>query len=191
MPFHLAPVVLADQTLPPMDGMYWLMLATRVLHILGAIILVGGLFYLRMIVNSAPASDKARSVDEIFAGSRGRWAMWVGIAALLLIATGLFNYFTFMQIYDEFDGPYHMLFGIKFLLGLGVIFIASLLAGRTAAADRFRQGIRGWLAAAIVLGIAILIIAAMMRTMPHVPKPDGDEDGAPPLVAPMNVPPAG
>ena len=177
---------LAEQTLPEMDGTYWLLLISRVLHILGAVILVGGLFYLRMIVNSAPADDKTRSVDELFAGSRGRWAMWVGIASLLLIATGLFNYIMFMRIYDRFDGPYHMLFGIMFLLGLAVIFIASILAGRTAAADRFRQNIRGWLTIAILLSLAILIIAAVMRTIPHVPKPD--PEGAPALVAPMNAP---
>ena len=177
---------LADQTLPEMDATYWLLLTTRVLHILGAIILAGGLFYLCAIVNRAPADDKTRSTDELFAGSRGRWAMWAGIASLLLIATGLFNYIMFMRIYDRFDGPYHMLFGIKFLLGLGVIFIASILAGRTAAADRFRQNIRGWLAIAILLSLAILIMAAMMRTIPHVPKPDADE--GPALVAPMNAP---
>ena len=34
--------LLAQQTMPTFDGLYWLNLASRILHILGAIILVGG-----------------------------------------------------------------------------------------------------------------------------------------------------
>jgi uncharacterized membrane protein len=182
MPNHVS--FLADQALPLMDGTYWLMLASRVLHILGAIILVGGIFYLRMIAHRDPAASPSRTADVLFSGNRAKWAMWVGIATILLVATGLFNYVMFMRTYDRFAGTYHMLFGIKFLLGLAVLFLAAVLAGRSAAADRFRQNLRGWLALALLLSLAIVVLAAMMRTVPHVPKPDA---GSPSLIAPMNA----
>ncbi|MCI0492934.1 MAG: hypothetical protein L0Z07_08355 [Planctomycetes bacterium] len=177
-------LLLADQTLPPMDGAYWLMLASRVLHILGAIILVGGIFYVRMIAHRDPPASPSRTADVLFSGNRAKWAMWVGIATLLLVATGLFNYVMFMRTFDRFAGTYHMLFGIKFLLGLAVLFIAAVLAGRSAAADCFRQNLRCWLSLVLLLSLAIVVLAAMMRTVPHVPKPAA---GPPALIAPMNA----
>lgn len=176
--------LLADQVLPPMDGTYWAMLVSRVLHILGAVILLGGILYLRNVVLRTPSTAGDRSADEAFGGSRAKWAMWVGIATLLLLASGLFNYIMYMRLYDRFDGPYHMMFGIKFLLALVLFYIAAVLAGRTSMADRFRHGMRGWLSISIAIGIAILVIAAIMRTVPHVPK--SLAEGAPPLVAPQS-----
>lgn len=182
----IAVQLLADQTLPTMDGTYWGMLVSRVLHILGAVILLGGLFYLRAIIHRTARADASDSTDQAFGGSRAKWAMWVGIATLLLLASGLFNYVMFMKLYDRFDGPYHMLFGIKFLLALAIFAIAAILAGRTPAANRMRLAMRGWLSLCIVLGLAILVIAAVMRSVPHVPKPVAS--GVPALAAPANAP---
>ena len=60
---------------------------------------------------------------------------------------------------------YHIFFGIKFLLGLGVMFIMSLVAGKTAAADRARQDLSRWLNIAWTSVVAIVILGAMMRMM--------------------------
>ncbi len=87
-------LVFAQQTMPEINLMYWVMLLSRILHILAAIILVGGIFYLRTIVTPSIATPNA-NVDEQFGGRRAAWAMWVGIATLLLLVTGLWNY---MQI---------------------------------------------------------------------------------------------
>ena len=64
----------------------------------------------------------------------------------------------------KLEPTYHILFGIKFLLALLVMFIASILAGKTAAADRFRGQMRKWLNLGWLAAMAIVIIAAMMRT---------------------------
>lgn len=137
-------------------------IVSRILHILSAIILVGGLFYIRTILSPA-------GVDACFAGRRQVWAKWVGMATLFLLVSGLYN-FVLIKNAAEVDGgelpsTYHMLFGIKFLLGLLVMFVSAVLAGKTEMAERFRGNMRKWLNIAWMAAMAIIVIAAFMRTM--------------------------
>jgi uncharacterized membrane protein len=155
--------------MPHLDGMYWLLLASRVLHILGAIVLVGGLFYLRMIVVPSVASGSSASADAWFGGRRAAWAKWVGIATLALIATGVFNYLEIRSAYD-LATSYHMIAGIKILLALVLIFLASLLAGRSAAANQLRQRMKFWLSVCLIVGIVTVILGSVLRSYPHTPK---------------------
>ena len=152
--------LLLGQAQPTMDSAFAIQVFLRVIHILGAVILVGGLFYQRSILNPA-------SVDACFAGRRQIWAKWVGIATLLLLASGLYNFITILRV-AKFDGTplpptYHALFGVKFLLGLLVMFLAAILAGKTAAAERFRQKMGRWLNVAWTASLTILVIAAILR----------------------------
>src|SRR5215203_4697226 len=47
---HYQHLLAQQAAMPNMDGTFWLMLLSRILHILGAIVLVGGLFYIRNII---------------------------------------------------------------------------------------------------------------------------------------------
>ena len=147
--------------LPTLDGYQLVQLFSRVLHILGAIILVGGLFYIRTVL--APAG-----VEACFADRRAVWARWVGVATLLLLVTGFVNFLEIMKQAgddgEKLEPTYHMLFGIKFLLGLLVMFLAALLAGKTALAEKFRTNMGRWLNVAWFTALAIVVIAALLRT---------------------------
>jgi putative copper export protein len=166
-----------------MDATFWLLLTSRVLHILGAIVLVGGVFYLRTIV--APrlrASDAESGSDPWYAGRRSAWAMWVGIATLALIVTGLVNFIYIVKTNQSLGGMYHGVFGVKFLLALVVFFLAALLAGKSAAGERFRRDMRRWLGICLLLGVVVVILGSVLRSIPHVPKA-----GTPVLIQPANV----
>lgn len=163
---------LAQVMSPEMDGMYWVQLVTRIFHILGAIVLVGGVFYLRMIV--APrlrASDADGGADIWFAGRREVWAKWVAIATVLLLVTGLFNYWQIIRSNERMASSYHAIMGIKILLALAVFFIAALLAGKTALAEQLRQKMKLWLSVCLAAGVIVVILAGVLRTYPHIPKP--------------------
>jgi hypothetical protein len=56
-----------------------------------------------------------------------------------------------------------MLFGIKFLLAIGLMGIASVVAGKTAVAERVRASMPRWLNIAWTLVMAIVVVGAMMR----------------------------
>lgn len=145
-----------------MDAMTATRVLSRALHLVCAIILGGGVFYLRTIL--APSGAAA-----CFGDRRAIWARWVGIASGILLLSGMFNYITILRAAREAGSPvemtYHIFFGIKFLLGLGVMFIMSLVAGKTAAADRVRQDLSRWLNIAWTSVMAIVILGAMMRMM--------------------------
>jgi hypothetical protein len=160
------------------DGLAAARIASRALHILAAIILGGGLFYLRSVL--APAG-----VDACFADRRAIWAKWVGIASFLLIASGLLNFFTInadvKAAGEKLPPAYHALFGVKVLLALLVMFIASILAGKTDAAERFRAGMRRWLGVAWLSVIAIVVIGATLRML-HGRTPADDAPETPAAV---------
>jgi len=158
-----ATFILAQQALRLSTGYDWLMLTSRVLHIMGAIIIVGGLFYLWAVVKQGATSGAATSVDQFFGGQRATWAKWVGITSGLLLATGLWNFVQMVKTY-EIATSYHMMGGIKILLSLVFMALAALLAGRTAVADTIRQKWRMWLSVTLILGILIVVVGGVMRT---------------------------
>jgi uncharacterized membrane protein len=165
--------------------MYWIMLVSRILHILGAIILTGGLFYIRYVVSPTAAPAGTQPVDQFFGGRRAVWAKWVGIATALLLFTGFWNYIQFGRTY-ELPKFYHMVLGIKILAAIAVFLLAALLAGRTHAAEAIRQKWGLWINVCLILAVATVIIGSVLRTFPHDRKIGAAEP--PKLVAPANQP---
>ena len=151
------------QAAPTIDGKFVLYVVLRVLHILSAIILVGGLFYSKTIL--VPAG-----VDP-YAGQRQVWARWVGLATFFLVVSGLVNFMNIMTTAKAAGTPlpsiYHILFGIKFLLGLFLMFLAAILSGKTALAERFRHKLGSWLSVAWTTSLTIVILGALLRTIPR------------------------
>lgn len=159
---HLSAFFLLGADEVAVDASYIAALVSRVFHILGAIILGGGLFYLRSVL--APAGP-----DACFAGRRSVWAKWVAAAVVLLLVSGIYNFWLIHNAAkatgEKLPPTYHMLFGIKFLIGLFVMFLASILAGKTNAADKFRQKNSMWLNVAWAAVLTIIVIGAILRSL--------------------------
>jgi putative copper export protein len=151
--------------------------------LLGAILLAGGVFYLRLVV--APAVSNTDGGAEAYFGSRrGAWAKWVGIATLVVLATGLFNFVMIVKTNQSLGGAYHASFGIVFLLSLVVFFLAAVLAGKSRLAAQFQKDMLRWLNFCVAILVVIVVLTSFMRSIPHEPKA-----GAPPLlIAPSNTP---
>ena len=170
---------------PQLDGLYWLMLLSRICHILGAIILVGGLFYIRSILSPINAPAGTAPVDQLFGGSRAAWAKWVGIATALLLITGLANYLFIIKQNERLASSYHMVAGMKMLAAIVVFLIAALLAGRTATADAIRTKWRMWLSVCFALAIVTVILGSALKSYPRVRKVE--TTSPPQLAAPANA----
>lgn len=147
-----------------------LALVLRWLHLLAAMTAVGGSIFARFVLFPAQQplaeADRQRLHGEI----RRRWAPLVGVSILLLLASGLYNVAVTVQRY-ELPRWYHPVFGVKFLLAFGVFGIASLLAGRSPAADRMRQNGRFWMGLSVALGVAVVLLSGVLRMADKVPKP--------------------
>jgi uncharacterized membrane protein len=172
-------VLVAQYTVPSLDTGYgWLMFASRLLHILSAIIIVGGLFYIWAVVTPSASSFPLKeqptdvsAVDHYFGGRRATWAKWIGAASLLLLATGLWNFIS-MVVANKLHFTYHILATVKIVLALVLMLLAALLAGRTATADAIRRKWRTWLTVTLLIGIVTVAVGSVMRTYQRIPKLD-------------------
>ncbi|MEM9656997.1 MAG: hypothetical protein AAF961_01430 [Planctomycetota bacterium] len=134
---------------------------SRALHILPAVIVGGGLFYVRTML--APAGG------DPYAGRRELWAKWVGVCTFLLLISGIYNLIAILRqaksLGVEIPPTYHMLFGVKFLLALFVMFVAAVLAGESRTAENFRNKMSRWLNLAWFAILAIIVLGAVLRAI--------------------------
>ena len=143
-------------------------LLARVFHLLGGITIVGGLLYMRLVLTPA-LGDATPETESVQAAMRRRWAKWVGVAVAALLFSGFYSLF---EVVRTFEVPkyYHPIFGMKFLFALFLFFIASVLAGRSPAAERFRQRSTFWLNVALLVSLAIVVMAVILGLAPKTPK---------------------
>ncbi len=147
----------------------WLAVVFRWMHILAAITAVGGTIFMRLAL--LPASeglteDARRSLHD---SVRARWVIPLNASILFLLVSGFYNFFMMVRDYTV-PGSYHALFGIKFLLAMAIFFIASMLVGRSAASERFRQNRRRWLSLNVALAVVLVCISGVLRAMPRTEK---------------------
>jgi len=156
------------------DFEFVLGLVSRWLHILAAIAAVGGTFFARAVVfpTLAPLPDEERT--RLHTALRERWATIVKAAIGFLLVSGLYN---FMLTVTQYKVPpwYHMVFGIKFLLAMAIFAIASLLIGKSPAAQAVRARAPFWLNVNIALAVAVVCLSGVLRTAEKTPKPPAGE----------------
>ena len=152
-----------------MDGDFLLGLVARWLHILAAITAVGGTIFARAVVfptlDGLPADERSR----LHAALRARWSIIVAAAIGFLIVSGLYNV-GITSIRFRLPRWYMPLFGVKFLMALVIFAVASLLSGKTHAADNLRKNARFWLNLNIVLAVCVVCISGVLRTAERTAK---------------------
>jgi len=160
------------------DAEFLIALVSRWLHILAAITAVGGTIFARFVVFPSLAPLEADQRAALHATMRGRWSRIVAAAIGFLLVSGLYN---FMVTVSEYQVPkwYHMVFGVKFLLAMVIFGVASLLVGRSPAADSLRRNATAWLNLNIALAVLVVCLSGMLRTAPRVPKDLPVEEGVP------------
>jgi uncharacterized membrane protein len=156
----------------PFDYLAWTL---RLLHILAVITAVGGTIFVRCAL--VPEADhlpdgERRTLHERI---RTRWSRYVQLSILFLLVTGLINFIMFVRAAktwpddwrDTYYSTYQMLFGIKFVLALGIFALSSILVGRSAGTQKIRDNPRPWLNLNLALALAVVMISGAMR-LTHV-----------------------
>jgi len=146
----------------------------RIAHITAAITLGGGLLYQWAVLYPGLGLPSAEGLASRAEEVRRRWSRLVMISILLLLASGLYNYFRTVRLDHQgvIDLPrfYHPLIGIKIVLAMVVFFLVSLLAGRSEGARRFQAKPRWWLGVTLLLVFAIVSIAGTLKTADRTPR---------------------
>lgn len=152
-----------------MSSIDYLSLVLRWLHILSGMTAVGGMIFLRAVV--VPSRDAISENDfrSLHNQMRPRWSKIVAIAIGTLLVSGLVNFIITAKFYD-LPKWYHPVWGVKFLLAMVIFFISSVLAGKTALAEKFRQNIRFWLNLNITLAVVVVCLSGVLKTANKIPK---------------------
>ena len=148
-------------------------LSSRWLHIIGALVLLGGVLFSRLVVLPAIdtlAEDEQSRWHDLL---RSKWAKWVGISTGVMLLTGFYNYLAVTAPKHKGDGLYHGLMGAKMLAAVALFFFAAALAGKSPKLEAIRRKRKLWLTVTAVLGIAATMIAGYlkMRGVVVVPTP--------------------
>ena len=155
--------------------MDYLNLAMRWLHIIPAIALVGGTIFMRFAVVPACEQLDDEQREKVQESVRRGWSRLLMPSILFLLISGFVNTANISMTYD-FPGGYYMpLLAIKLVLAIAIFYIASLLAGRSEAASKFRQNQRTWLNINILLAVLLICIAGAMRLADRETKPAESE----------------
>ncbi|MEX2175858.1 MAG: hypothetical protein WD872_15950 [Pirellulaceae bacterium] len=155
------------------DPLFPLLLVLRYMHILGAIMLMGGTIFMRFGLAPVVAGLDAKTKANIHEQVRTRWSKFVMLASGLLLVSGIANMVLYPMNYeiDTIWGmKYAMVTGIKFLLALPVFFFASLLAGRSATAKKFQANAITWMNVNLVLALILVLIGGVLKFVGRTPK---------------------
>jgi uncharacterized membrane protein len=143
-----------------MDLTQLIQLISRWLHIVPAIAMAGGILFMRIAL--VPAEQESGVSDSFRSAIRRRWSKVVMISILLLLVSGLYNA-AVKSIDYELSSVYLAMMTAKIALSLAVFFLASLLAGRSERAKRFRQREAYWLNVISIMMLAIVLLAGAMK----------------------------
>jgi uncharacterized membrane protein len=144
-----------------------LAIVLRFLHIAPAVVAGGATVFARVALlpslAALPEAERARVKDAI----DRRWRIVVMACVTLLLLSGIANFVIYQAPVHKGQPLYHALFGVKFLAALVVFFLASALSGRSKALAGIRTNSRFWVGVTATLVLAIVLISAVLRNIPH------------------------
>lgn len=169
-----------------MDSMFVLDVVSRILHISTAICLVGGSVFMAMVL--IPSANTLESTVHQALNQQvvGRWKRFIHVGILLFLVTGFYNFIRAIPLHKG-DGLYHALIGTKILLALGLMFLASVLVGRSPKFQAMRDNRAFWLKIVILLALVIVCISGFAKVRPSLPASESNVENVEPTTA--NNPP--
>ncbi|GIW82684.1 MAG: hypothetical protein KatS3mg105_4491 [Gemmatales bacterium] len=142
----------------------------RWLHVGSAIVLLGGTVFMRFVL--MPQADKLdpQAHEQLRGDVLRTWKIFVHAGVSLLLISGLYNYIFVMIPKHKGDSLYHAMMGIKILLGLGVIFLGSVMVGRSSMFDKLRENRKMWLLVLVAAATVVVAISGFLKVR-GIPSP--------------------
>lgn len=139
------------------------------LHVLAAVIWVGGMFFAYVVVRPAVTSLSLAERLPLWSRVFGRFFLFVWLSIVTLIVTGYWMIFGLYGGFESLPTHIHIMHGLGWLMFLmfGHLFFApwrrlrrALEAGTLDEASRYLNMIRLFVAANLVIGLFVIAIAA-------------------------------
>ena len=141
-----------------------LVVVSRWLHVMSAILAIGGAFFLRVVLPPALAQADAASRDAVLRRARRIFKIVIHVCATLLLLSGAFNSWRNFGDYTrlrESPALMHALWGTHMLLGLVAIGISIwLLAPKEPSKNN-----RKWLTVNLVILFLAVALASTLKNV--------------------------
>ncbi len=148
-------------------------LLMRWIHVGTAIVVVGSLvFYLLVFVPIAERVLTEEERERLREPLMRRWKMFIHPPIILFLISGFYNYIFVTSALHQGQGLYHALFGLKFLLALGIFALSIIMTSTMAWSEKMRKNRSLW-SVLLVLGAAVVLLGGYMKVMPKAA--DGGE----------------
>ena len=149
-----------------MEDINIMLLISRWIHVGAAIVAVGGAVFLRFVLNpSATGTLDDRQHQRLREAVRARWRRFAHICMGLLLLTGGLNFVVLAMSPKVDPMPYHLIFGVKFILALMVFFLAGALVSTGPGLARMRQNSGRWLSLLVVLAAMIVGMSGVLSQL--------------------------
>lgn len=145
--------------------MDWIALISRWVHVGSVILLVGGMAFKLYVLVPAAESLSEGEHNSLRANVMNRMRGFVHTLVALILLSGAYNFYARMST----ERPWHMLAGIKILLGLFILFVASALVGRSKGLQKIRDDSRTWMKITLLVAALAVMLSGSMRFLQ--PKP--------------------
>ena len=142
------------------------------LHVLSAVLAVGGVFFLRFILCPALKKlppEQAGAEKPLLQSVRRAFMMVIHSSITVLILTGFYRFFKNLDLTRGWKA-YQALVGTKILLAFILFFIAIMLTLPREQPNYFQRNRDRWLLINFMLGSVIILLSAILRRMwdyPH------------------------
>lgn len=145
-----------------------LALIARWIHIISACLAVGVPIFMRFVfLPVATRTLPPETLAQLRNALNARWRHWVYAIILMFLLSGLYTFIAVVLPLDlgEDKPTYHMLFGFKMILALGIFFLASALAGRARIFQLFRDKTKTFLGVLIIMLALLLVLSGLLRNI--------------------------
>jgi uncharacterized membrane protein len=139
--------------------MQFLVILSRWLHVMSAILAIGGTFFLRVILPLGLAEADAASREAVFLRCRRVFKMLIHTCVMLLILTGAFNTWRAWDDYRLNTPLLHALWGPPMILGLVAMTLALILLAPKTPPTWHRAGA----ALTLVILFSVVLLASTLK----------------------------
>ncbi|MCH1496610.1 MAG: hypothetical protein L7U72_15435 [Rubripirellula sp.] len=143
-------------------NLFGLDVLSRIVHVGTAITLVGGSLFMAIALVPSLEVLQSEQRSAFVTSVRNLWKRYVHAGIALFLLSGFYNYFRAIPKHEG-DGLYHALLGTKMLLAFVIFFLASVMVGRSARFEAWRQDPSKVLRVMIILAALIVAVSGFLK----------------------------
>ena len=143
------------------------------LHMASVVLMIGGFFFLRVVLIPASRSLPENYQPKLMAAALRRFRVVVWIALVTILASGIYNFVSFLRSANAAtsagmtpDFSYYILvLGIKLFIVFLIFTLGIVLTFPYPVFDPFQKRPSPWINLTMILGLIVIFLSAVLRRL--------------------------